>query len=153
MFYAINSDAVCFFDQNLQRPRLQRRIVHCSLEKPIMKCAVIFFAVLMVVTIDQAQANTQSWGSQGQSTNLLHRETIRWVNSSHNRLRRQFRFPFNSNDESRLPRIGLVVVRHQFGNTEAVLSWGGPGHKYVGLEIISGPGEGIDTEVEVYAGF
>lgn len=57
---------------------------------------------------------------------------------------------FKAGDEAAM--IGYVRVTHvadgQF--TAAELRWGGPGQKYVGIELVSPPGRNIQSVIQIY---
>lgn len=81
----------------------------------------------------------------------IHSESIRWISSTPDRqITRTFRFPFNAADETRSPIIGGIAIYHNSRNGRAELRWGGPGHRFVGVDIISGRGESLNVWIEVY---
>lgn len=114
-------------------------------------CLVVLF--LFVAAIECQ--NVQQWGQLSPGSDLFHKENIIWHNASPDgqQMRRPFHFPRFVEDERFFPKIGAVIVTHQRGcpNTNAELSFGGPWHRYVGLEFESAPSECIYSIVEIYS--
>lgn len=113
-----------------------------------MKYMLLLLAGVAFIAALDAQ---QIFGELSANSVVIHAENIRWISSTPDReVRRYFRFPFSSQDERRSPIIGAVVVHHNSRNGRAELRWGGPGQRYVGVEVISGRGENLNTWVQVY---
>lgn len=123
-----------------------------------MKCVLIFCVIFGVFAFSadavQERDRVQVYGQRSPTSFLIADEPVFWHGVGGNvQMRRWLRFPYSSQDEGRVPRIGAVVIilTRTEPNTQANLSWGGPGHRYAGVEFLSGPGEGIDARVEIWS--
>lgn len=131
-----------------------------------MKCVLTLCLILGVFALSTATKaveqevvnepegdRVQQWGQRSHRSFLLQDTHFTWINSGRTRLRRIHRFPFNAIDEQRTPRIGAIRVIHArtHRDTQAIVSWGGVGANFVGIEFYSAPGEDIQSEIEIWS--
>lgn len=130
-----------------------------------MKCFVVFLAVFALFSTgsfaskaSKAPKEVLQWGELSDRSRLIHTAEIRWMGSGgsqwpKNQIKRPFQFPRFHGDEARMPFIGAVIVTHSFGipTGDVELVWGGPNHRYVGLEFTSAPNAGISSTVQIFS--
>lgn len=122
-----------------------------------MKCVLVFIAALVLFSSLAAgqEDRVQQFGNLSHRSFLIYSGPIEWLNGGPaNRVVRQtLRFPHFEHDERRTPQIGAILVRHPRTevNTQCVISWGGPGRRYAGIDCQSAPGRSIDSFVEIYS--
>lgn len=116
-----------------------------------MKSVLVLCCVVVALFLKIAVANQDIHGEIPSGGYIAYSENVRWISSTPDiRISRWVRFPRFEADESTNTIVAGVVVSHSFLNTTSSLAWGGPGQKYVGVEIESGVGEDIDSFVEIF---
>lgn len=125
---------------------------------------IVLFAValglLAIVDARREQPNhgpggpSQIFGRRSHGSFMLAEFDMNVYNSNPNgRVRRFWNFPAVATDESRTPRIGAVYIWNSgtTSSTRTTLRFGGPGKRFVGLELVSGVGEHLRSRIEVFA--
>lgn len=125
-----------------------------------MKCVLVFIAALVLFSSLAAGQNhegdrVQQFGNLSHRSFLIYSGPVSWLNGGPaNRVVRQtIRFPHFEHDEGRTPQIGAIIVTHDRNerNSNCILSWGGPGRRYAGVDCQSAPGRSIDSFVEIFS--
>lgn len=123
----------------------------------IMKTFPVLIFIVICLTSSALGHKLQQWGEKARASRLIHASDFIWMNnyppSNQVVLQRTFQYPTGIDDEDQVPVIGTIfVTHHSCGEAgEAEIQWGGPGHRYVGIEFTSVPGECISARVEIWS--
>lgn len=113
---------------------------------------VFLLCCAFIIFVTTKAENPEVFGEIASGSYVIHSENVHWISSVPNhRVQRVVRYPKNAIEEDWATVIGGIVVTHMYPNTTARVEWGGPGSQYVGIKITSGPGENIDSWIEIFS--